>query len=106
MTTATLWTVIIGLGLATALIRYSFLGLFQGREVPPILRQALDFVPAAAFPAIFMPMVVLDADGGWAEPSRPIAAAVALAVGITSRSMLWSIVAGVAAIVLLRQIGV
>ncbi|MBY8974344.1 AzlD domain-containing protein [Rhodobacteraceae bacterium NNCM2] len=106
MSAATIWTVIIGLGLVTALIRYSFLGFLQGREVPRVVRRALAFVPAAAFPAIFMPMVLLDQHGGWAEPSRPIAGAIALAVGIASRSMLLAIVSGLVAILVLRQLGV
>lgn len=105
MSDEAVWSVIIGLGIASALIRYSFLGLLRGREVPMVVRRALGFVPAAAFPAIFMPMVMLDAQGGWAEPSRPVAGALALAVGVASRSMLLALVTGVAAILILPLAG-
>ncbi|MEM7237649.1 MAG: AzlD domain-containing protein [Pseudomonadota bacterium] len=105
MNSAVVWTVIVGLGLASALIRYSFLGFLQGREVPPLVRRALAFVPAAAFPAIFMPMVMLEPDGTWAEPLRPIAGLTALLVGLATRSMFAAIVAGFAALILLGEAG-
>lgn len=95
------WTVIVGLGAASALIRYSFLGFLRGREVPAGMRRALGLVPVAAFPAIFMPMVMFDPAGDWAELSRPIAGAAALAVGVATRSMLAAILAGMAVLILL-----
>ncbi|MEM7671694.1 MAG: AzlD domain-containing protein, partial [Pseudomonadota bacterium] len=97
---AYVWAVIIGLGVASALIRYSFLGFLRGRDLPTGLQRALGFVPVAAFPAIFMPMVMFDAAGDWAELSRPVAAAAALIVGVASRSMLAAILAGMTALLL------
>lgn len=105
MSSTAIWTVILGLGLASALIRYSFLGALQGREVPSLIRKALGFVPAAAFPAIFMPMIMLDPSGGWAEPSRPIAGLAALLIGVLTKSMFGAIVAGLATLILLREAG-
>ncbi|MEM7508754.1 MAG: AzlD domain-containing protein [Pseudomonadota bacterium] len=101
MDNAYVWTVIVGLGVASALIRYSFLGFLRGRDLPAGLQRALAFVPVAAFPAIFMPMVMFDAVGDWADPSRPIAGAAALLVGVASRSMLAAIVAGMTVLILL-----
>ncbi|MEM6906311.1 MAG: AzlD domain-containing protein [Pseudomonadota bacterium] len=102
MDETTVWAVVIGLGLASALIRYSFLGLLAGREVPGWLRKALSFVPVAAFPAIFMPMVMFGPEGGWAPLWQPLAAGIALAVGLATRSILGALAAGALAVVALQ----
>jgi branched-subunit amino acid transport protein len=106
MNVTTIWTVIIGLGLASALIRYSFLGILQGREVPPRLKTVLEFVPVTVIPAMAAPMVVLQPRSeDWAEPHRALAALIALGTGIATRSMVATVVAGMAAFVALRAAG-
>ena len=40
-----LWTVILGLGLTTFVLRFSFLGLIGNRQLPPLVRA---FVEACA----------------------------------------------------------
>jgi len=106
MSAGAVWTVILGLGLVSALIRYSFLGLLQGREVPPRVRTALGFVPVTVMPAIAAPMVVLaPGSGDWAEPHRMLAALAALAIGMAARSMLAAVLTGMTAFVLLRALG-
>lgn len=106
-----IWTVIIGLMIATAVIRYSFLGMFQGREFPPRVKTALSFVPATVLPALVAPLIVFApkadplAPDTIAEPHRLLAAAAALAVGMITRSMLAAIFAGMAAFLALRAVG-
>ncbi|MEM8790219.1 MAG: AzlD domain-containing protein [Pseudomonadota bacterium] len=105
MNPADVWPVIIGLGIASALIRYSFLGLLRGRKVPQSAQRALSLVPVAAFPAIFAPMLFLDGEGGWAALSFPLAALAALVIGAVTRSMVFSLIAGAAAIAALQAAG-
>ena len=103
---AAIWTVIIGLGLASAIIRYSFLGILQGMEVPPRLKTALGFVPVTVIPAMAAPMVALQPRSeDWAEPHRMLAALAALGIGMVTRSMLAAVITGMTAFVVLRTIG-
>jgi branched-subunit amino acid transport protein len=101
-----IWTVIAGLGLASALIRYSFLGLLQGREIPPRVKTALGFVPVTVIPALAAPMVALQSNtADWAEPHRMLAGLGALAIGMATRSMLAAVVTGLVSFVVLRALG-
>ena len=101
-----IWTVIAGLGLASALIRYSFLGLLQGREISPRLKTALGFVPVTVIPALAAPMVALQSQtNDWAEPHRILAGLAALAIGMATRSMLAAVVTGLVSFVVLRAVG-
>ncbi len=91
-----IWATILGLAAATYLIRFSFLGLVGGREVPPWLRRALGFVPAAVLPALVAPMVFV-ADGAWTlNPALVASAGGALAAGILTRNVLAGILGGLA----------
>lgn len=102
-----IWTVIIGLGIATYAIRFSFLGQLTGRRIPNRATEALGFVPVVVLPAIVAPMVALAPSGhDWADPHRPLAALVALGTGIASRNLLLSITAGMSAYWALRALGI
>lgn len=106
MSTSAIWTVILGLGIATGLIRYSFLGLLQDVSVPERVKTALNFVPVTVLPAIAAPMVVHAPLGeDWAEPHRWLAGLAALVAGMALRNMVASVVAGMAAFVALRAAG-
>ena len=106
MSAWTVWGVIAGLGILTYLIRFSFLGLLHGRRVPGWAAQALGFVPVAVLPGIVAPMVALDpASRDWAEPHRPLAALIALGVGMATRNMLAAIATGMGAFWALRALG-
>lgn len=101
------WTVILGLGLFTYLIRFSFLGLVGDRAPSPFAARLLRYVPAAVLPALVAPMVVLDRDGGgFTAPHAWVAALVAVAVGASSRNLVATILAGMAAFHLFRWVGV
>jgi branched-subunit amino acid transport protein len=103
--------IILGLMIITGLIRYSFLGLLQGRELPPRVRTALGFVPATVLPALVAPMIVFApksdalAPDTVAEPHRLLAALIALVAGMATRNMLAAILAGMTAFVALRAAG-
>ncbi|GMG83455.1 AzlD domain-containing protein [Paralimibaculum aggregatum] len=89
-----IWSMIAGLGIATYAIRFSFLGLLAGREVPESVRRGLAFVPAAVLPALIAPMVVGGQSG--ADPERLAACAAALVAGLLTRNVLAGILAGIA----------
>ncbi len=89
------WVVILGLGLATYAIRFSFLGLLGDRALPEWALRLLRYVPVAVLPGLAAPMVVWPAaTGGEPDPARLLAAAAALVVGATTRNVLGAIVAG------------
>lgn len=94
MTDATFWTVTILLGIGTFLIRFSFLGLMGGRELPDWALLHLKYVGAAVFPALITPLVLWpEATGGVTDPVRLIAAAAAFIAGMRV-SVIAAIVAG------------
>jgi branched-subunit amino acid transport protein len=114
------WGVLVVVGVATYAIRLSFLHLF-GRvdEVPPRVRAALTYVPAAVFAAIVVPDVVsFDAGaagaglGTGAGPGaallalvsneRTLAAVVAGVVAYRTRNVALTVAAGMGALWLLR----
>jgi branched-subunit amino acid transport protein len=93
------WGAILGVGIGTYLIRFSFIGLMGGREFPGWAMRLLRFVPVAVMPAIAAPLVVWPAaTGGAPDPARMLAALVALGVGAWRRDALWAILAGMAAL--------
>ena len=91
----TIWTVIIGLGIGTYLIRFSFLGLIGGRQLPEWLLRHLRYVAVSVIPALIAPLVLWPAaTGGETDPSRLSAALIALFIGIWSNSVTGAIAAG------------
>jgi branched-subunit amino acid transport protein len=96
-----IWVVILGVGLGTYLIRFSFIGLVGDRQLPEWAMRLLRYVPVAVMPAIAVPLVVWPAaTGGTPDPARMIAAVVALAVGTWRRGPLSAILAGMATLYL------
>lgn len=92
------WIVTIALGIGTFLIRFSFLGILGGRSLPGWLTLHLKYVGVAVFPALVMPQLVWPAaTGGVTDPTRLIAAAATILVGLRF-GVIWSIVAGMAAL--------
>jgi len=95
------WIVTLGLGAATFLIRFSFLGMIGNRALPPLAERMLRYVPVAVLPALVAPLVVWPAaTDGAPDAPRLIAAVVALAIGASSRSVLGAIFGGMAALYL------
>ena len=78
----TLWIVIVLLGLGTYLIRFSFLGLLGGMELPAWVLRHLRYVAVAVMPGLIAPLVIWPpATGGETDPARLIAALAAFAIG-------------------------
>jgi branched-subunit amino acid transport protein len=95
-----IWTVILGLGLGTYLIRLSFLGLIGNRPLPPMVMRFLRYTPMAVIPGLVAPAVVWPAaTAGVADPARMIAALVTVVVGIVTRKTLWALGAGITTLV-------
>lgn len=55
----TIWLAMIGLGILTFLIRFSFIALLERWQAPPFVQSALRFVPVAVLTAIIVPALVL-----------------------------------------------
>ena len=91
----TLWIVIIGLGLGSFALRFTFIGLVGDRPMPPWLLRHLRYTAVALLPALVAPKVVWsDATGGDPEPARIAAAAVTLVVGMMTKNVLAAMFAG------------
>ncbi len=97
MNDALIWSVIVVLGIGTWLIRFSFIGLIGDRALPLWAVRLLRYVPVAVLPALVTPLVVWpSATAGATDPARLAAAMAALVVGAWQRSVLGSILAGMA----------
>jgi branched-subunit amino acid transport protein len=98
-----IWLIMIGGGLVTFAIRFSFIYLFGRLQVPDSLRRALGYVPPAVlsaivFPELFLPGGVLDLSVG---NLRLLAGLVAILVAWFSRNTILTILTGMGALALL-----
>jgi len=94
---ATVWLVIVLLGAGTYLIRFSFLGLVGDRSLPTWLLRALRFTPVAVMPGLVAPLVLWpQATGGAPDPARIAAAVATVLVGVATRNVVASVLAGMA----------
>lgn len=90
-----LWIIIIGLGIGSYLLRFAFIGLVGGREMPAWLLRHLRYTAVAILPALVAPLVVWPAaTGGVPDPARLTAATVTLAVGLFTKNVFAAIGAG------------
>lgn len=106
MTTTELWLTILAAGIGTFLLRLSFIELWKWLRVPPLLMQALNYVPAAVLAALVLPALLRS--GGSIDVSfdnlRLYAGLTALAVAWYTRSMLMTLTTGMAALWLLQAL--
>ena len=93
------WTLIIYCGLVTYLTRFSMIALIKKEMFNDRIREVLSYVPSAIFPAIIFPAIFFDNSGSFILEDNPkiIAAIIATAVGIFSRSIIATIFSGLAA---------
>ena len=90
----TFWLLTVALGLGTFAIRFSFLGLLGGRQLPEWALLHLRYVGVAVCPALFTPLVLWpDATGGEIDTIRIMAAIAAFRVGLKG-SVIGAIIAG------------
>lgn len=99
--TAEIWFLIVGLGFGSFLLRFSFLGVIGGRDLPDWFERHLKYVGVAVMPAIVAPLVMWpEATDGAFDLPRVSAALVAFALGIWKKSVLWSVAGGLATLYL------
>jgi branched-subunit amino acid transport protein len=92
-----LWFIIIGLGLGSYLLRFTFIGLVGGRPMPPWLLRHLRYTAVAILPALVAPQVAWPvAAGGEMEPARLLAALATVGVGLATRNVFAAILSGAA----------
>ncbi|WP_425073192.1 AzlD domain-containing protein [Sagittula sp. S175] len=83
-----LWIVIVLLGLGSFGLRFVFLGLIGDRELPEWMLRHLRYTAVAVIPALVAPLVLWPAaNDGQTDPLRLTAAALALAVGATTKNL-------------------
>lgn len=92
----TLWTVIIGLGVGSFLLRFTFLGFVGDRPLPEWLLRHLRYTAVAILPALVAPLVVYSGENGSTDITRVLAAVATLGVGMWTRNVFAAIGAGAA----------
>ena len=100
MSDAALWLMMVAMGLITFALRVSFIALSGRLAMPPLVKRALRFVPAAVLSAIVVPALVfredtLDLTLG---NEKLLAGALAALVAWATKSIIWTIVAGMVAL--------
>ena len=92
---ATIWTVIVAMGIGAFALRYSFLGFFADRDMPVWLLRPLRYGAVAVLPGLVAPLVLWpDISSGGVEVERIAAATVTLAAGILSRNVVIAMLSG------------
>ena len=93
------WALIIYCGLITFLTRFSMIALLKKEMFNDRVRDVLSFVPSAIFPAIIFPAIFLDNSGLLQFENNPkvLASIIAVIVGMLSKNIIATIVAGLAA---------
>ena len=94
------WLALIGMSVVTLALRASFLVLPDRVPLPPLLRRALRYVPAAVLTAIWAPELLLRSGSLSlsADNHRLLAGLVAIAVAWQFRKTFVTIAAGLAAL--------
>ena len=101
MSTATVWGIILALGVGTFLIRFSFLGLVGRRPMPEWVLRHLRYTAVAVLPGLVAPLVLWPpATGGETDPARLLAALATVAAGLWTRNVLGAMGAGALALYL------
>ena len=92
------WALIIYCGIITYLTRFTMTALIKKEMFNNRIREVLSFVPSAIFPAIIFPALFIDDRGSFQFEDNPkiIAAIIATAIGIFTRSIIATIFSGLA----------
>ena len=99
-----IWLIMTVGGLITFGLRFSMIYLFGRLEIPGLARRALRYVPPAVLSAIVFPELFLHA--GELDLSidneRLLAGVIAILAGALTRHMLFTIMAGITALLLIQ----
>ena len=92
------WALILSCGIITYLTRFTMIALVQKEMFSDRIRKVLSFVPSAIFPAIIFPAIFINDLGSFHLENNPkiIAAIIATAIGIFTRSIIATIFSGLA----------
>lgn len=102
LSAATIWTIIVALGIGTFLIRFSFLGLIGDRPLPEWVLRMLRYTPVAVIPGLAAPLAIFPAaTGGEPDPARLAAAGATLVVGYLTKNLFAGFASGVATLYVL-----
>ncbi len=102
MSDTTFWILTICLGIGTFLIRFSFLGILGGRQMPDWALLHLKYVGVAVFPALAVPLILWpEAPQTAMDPLRIVAAAMTLFAAMRG-SIVTAIAAGMGTLYLGR----
>ena len=106
LSASTIWLIILGMGAITFALRYSFIALSGRLELPPTLRRALRFVPAAVLSALVLPALVYSSGELFLSVAndRLVAGLTALVVAWRSKSILLTLLVGMVALWLLQLV--
>lgn len=106
MSSLTLLWVFLGAGLATYLIRLSFIAVEGRVRLPSWFRTALQFVPAAMLSALIAPDLLMQHGELALTPAnaRLVAGVVAILIAARTRSVGWTIAGGMAALLALEAL--
>ena len=90
------WILIFLSGMITYFLRYSMISIIKKDMLSQKTKIILGYVPSAVFPALISPVVFLDNSGSVTSFDDPkiIAILVALIVGIISKKIIGTILAG------------
>jgi branched-subunit amino acid transport protein len=103
----TVWTIILGIAALNYLFRVTPLLLLSRVQIPPLWARWLGYVPAAVLAALIAPEIFL-AGGEPAltlENKNLLAAIPTFLVAAKTRSLLFTLLAGVASMVLFNALG-
>ena len=92
------WALILSCGIITYLTRFTMIALVKKEMFSDRIREVLSFVPSAIFPAIIFPAIFIHDLGSFHLENNPkiIAAIIASAIGIFTRSIIATIFSGLA----------
>jgi branched-subunit amino acid transport protein len=107
MSTTLLWLTILGAGAGSFALRLSFIALLGHVQMPLLLGRALRFVPAAVLAAFVVPLLLYDSGALEVSPGneRLLAGLVAVLIAWRTRSVLLTLVGGMATLWALQAIG-
>ncbi|MFP4529914.1 MAG: AzlD domain-containing protein [Halodesulfurarchaeum sp.] len=98
-----LWVAIVAIGLLTFGIRVSFIALFSRvDEIPPRVQTLLRYVPAAVLAGLVVPAFVTVGPSGTPELDKLLAGGAAATVAWRTENVLYTLVAGMGTLWVLR----
>jgi branched-subunit amino acid transport protein len=97
------WIIILALGAGTFALRFSFLGLLGGRDLPEWALRHLRYTAVAIMPGMITPMILFPtATGGELDAVRLGATAATIAISLLTRNAVWTILGGITALMALH----